>query len=143
MTSFIADSKVFLNPLKVTGTGVSTKSFFAVTHGVPLITNLAGMAGLCFGHPPKQCQKLFRIATTVQEFTDEISRLVGSEREWTVQSQKMLKHANATFSPRILNRESMFKGLLRFLAQRGCNEGNNRDFGNRPSWLETKHIWDA
>ena len=121
----------------VGGTGISTKSFLSSVAGLPLVTNEAGLAGLCFGQESR-CKSIFTIAETTTEFADVIHDLFKYENVWRQYSQKMLQHANVSISSKTLNRESKLKGLLRKLSLDRCKEKSTKI---RPEWLQVMNVW--
>jgi hypothetical protein len=131
-----------LNPLTVIGTGVSTKSFLSAANGVPLLTNEAGLAGLCLQETNDECARVFNVASTPEEYGRVIYNLMTDEGSWTQSSLAVRRHAHKTFVPDVLDQESTLKGLLRALTNKRCSEKlQNADYGHRPGWLKFKSQW--
>jgi hypothetical protein len=128
--------------LTVVGTGVSTKSFLSAAYGVPLLTNEAGLAGLCIQETDSECAKVFNVASTPEEFSRVIYKLMTDEGSWTQSSLAVRRHAHKTFVPDVLDQESVLKGLLRALTKKRCpGQFQGADYGHRPGWLKFKSQW--
>ncbi|KXS19229.1 hypothetical protein M427DRAFT_67346 [Gonapodya prolifera JEL478] len=132
---FLQTSRVFLNPMVNMGSGISTKSFLALAHGLPIVTTKHGLRGLCYKKRTCPGVSVGNDATT---FAAEVEKLYTSEEIWQRASGDARKFAQENISVEsVAKKESRLKGMLRSLGMAGCAKANS----DGPSWLSRPNNW--